>query len=441
MANKRQDQFPAAPLPVDVNTFLVNGQTNGTGDQQKILLRDMPILRQPDNIVVVNEAADFGVIDSTKVYLLGGVIDMGSTSLEVPVGGISIDGLTPDTAKLTSSDASFALFTSPVGGSGNITLNGISIEITGTGSQVYDVFSVDGFGAVEVTRVNYNNCSSLGTIDNYRQGFESVTGRFGGKPELELKGVWLGGYSVKSSVVRFLVDGAYSLFKAGAGFSMASRFRTDVNVDLNATVSLLDFTNSNFPNPSTLQLKDCIVTRNGVLNASDSSTLPNISKTELASWFTGNSGIGNTFVGGRTTVTTEVETTINTIDVFETLNGTYTADDLQHFDAPSNGQLRHLGDIPSDYRIHFELVIDGTANEQVEVRIRHWDDSALSFVNEQSQIRQINNLQGARDVAYFSLSSHLTLDKNDYIFIEVANKTSTANVTAELGSFMSVEER
>lgn len=46
-----------------------------------------------ENTVVVKSASDLTNIDSTKNYMLDGVIDMGSQSIEVPTGGISISGL------------------------------------------------------------------------------------------------------------------------------------------------------------------------------------------------------------------------------------------------------------------------------------------------------------------------------------------------------------
>ena len=129
-----------------------------------------------------------GTIDSTKVYILDGIIDFTGTGLtiEVPAGGISIIGTTFDVSKIICSDDSFTLFTSPIGGSGNVLGVDYAIEITGTGSQVYDLTDATGLNAFEFTRINWNDCSSLGSLTGYRQGLEIGTGRFGGKPELTL---------------------------------------------------------------------------------------------------------------------------------------------------------------------------------------------------------------------------------------------------------------
>lgn len=394
-----------------------------------------------DTIIRVKVAADFGTIDSTKVYVIDGVVDMSSNIIEVPAGGINIIGYTFDTSKLISSVASHKMFVSAVGGSGNILLTNIGIEVTGVGAKVFDLFDVSGFNACEFNLVNFNNCVSLGVIDNYRQGLESGTGRFGGTPELELKGAWVGGYFIDTSIVRSLTDGAYYLYKAGAGFTMASRFRSNANMDLNTTVGFIDFAAANFTNPNTLQLDSCIITRNGVADASDTTIIPNISATDLESVWSKNNGIPNTFIGGNLEITTEVATTITTAGVFVDLAGTYTATDLQHFDQSANGRLRHLGTNPKEYKIIVDMVLDCTAADEVDLKVVVWDDSASIFVDYKVSRRVVNNLQGGRDVAFFNFIGNLELSQNDYVKLMTANVAATNNITAELDSEFTIEER
>ena len=123
-----------------------------------------------------------GTIDSTKVYFLDGAVDFTGTGLniEVPAGGINIKGSTFDVSKIICSDAAYTLFTSAIGGSGDVLGVDYAVEVTGAGSQVYNLTDATGFNAFEFTRINYNNCTSLGEINGYRQGLESGTGRFGG---------------------------------------------------------------------------------------------------------------------------------------------------------------------------------------------------------------------------------------------------------------------
>ena len=396
----------------------------------------------PSSRVVVKQASDLaGTLLSTVEYFIDGIIDMGSQSVEVPAGGLNLKGFDFDVSRLTSNEAGYIMFTSPVGGSGNLLGSDYAIEVTGSGSQVYDITSATGFNAFEFSRINYNDCTSLGTITDYRQGLEVGTGRFGGTPELTLAGTWVGGYFIDTSIVRSLTDGAYSLFKAGAGFSMASRFRSNHNIDLPASVSFFDFTPAQFTNPSTVQISGAIVSRAGVFNAEDTNITPNILASDLCSSWSNNIGMPNTFEGGTAAISVETATVVALASTFYDLAGTWTASDLQHFDSPANGQLRHLGNSPREYRIFTDFVIDSTANDVVASKIVKWDNSAAGFVDVATQRRQVNAFVGGRDVAFFSATTTVTLDQNDYIKIQIENQTAANNVTAELDSFFTVIAR
>ena len=399
--------------------------------------------RIPSNSVIVRDKSQLsGVLSSSVEYFIDGIIDMGSQSIEVPAGGLYLSGYNFDTSRLVSSALGYTMFTSPVGGSGNIIGKDYAVEVTGAGSKVYDLTSATGFDAFEFNRINYNNCESLGEITNYRQGFESGTGRFGGKPELTLSGTWVGGYFIDASIVRSLTDGSYSLFKAGTGFSMASRFRSNMNIDLPASASYFDFAPSQFTNPSTVQIESGIITRNGVFNASDANYTPNMSASDLSAAWTGNNGMPNTFEGGSVGITAEAVTTINNAGVFEDIAATtWTTADLQHFDSPSPGQLRHIGVNPREYKVFASFTLDATANNELTLRVTKWDNSASSFVTVLDQVRPVNSLIGARDVAFFNINVNTTLDQNDYIKMQVANGSGAGDVTAEADSYFLVEER
>ncbi len=383
-----------------------------------------------------------GTLDSTVSYLIDGIIDMGTQSIEVPSGGLSLIGYTFDTSKLRSSESNYTMFTSPSGGSGNVLGADYAIEVTGSNSKVYDLKSATGFDAFEFYKVNYNNCSSLGEIDNYRQGLEVGTGRFGGSPSLTLTGEWLGGFFFDTSIVRNLDAGMTEpLFKAGVGFTMTSRFRTNLNADLPTSAALLDFSNSNFTNPSTLQLSGAIITRNGVSNPEDTNITPNISNEDLASSFTKCEGITNTFVGGKLDITSEATTVINSTNTFENLAGVFTQSDFQHCDEPSNGQIRNLGNNPRDFDIYVDAIVDGPSNNQLTLKVVKWDDSASTFVDIVSQRRQVNSLLGARDVAFFNILTSAKLDINDYVFLQIANNSDSSDLTAETDSYLAVSEK
>lgn len=383
-----------------------------------------------------------GVLDSTKEYFIDGIVDMGSQPIEVPAGGLYLSGYNFDTSKLISSTTGYTMFTSPIGGSGNIIGKDYAIEVTGTSSQVYDLVSATGFDAFEFSRVNYNNCESLGEINGYRQGFESGTGRFGGKPQLTLSGTWAGGFFIDASIVRSLDDGAYSLFTAGPGFTMGSRFRSNMNIDLPTSASYFDFAPSNFTNPSTVQIEGGIITRNGSFNSEDANYTPNMSSSDLSSRWKGNNGMKNTFEGGSVGVTMSAPTVITAPSSFvEVAALSWTTSDLQHFDNPLNGRLRHLGNTPIEYKIIVNFTLESSANNELTLRVSKWDDSLGSSSVVVDQKRQVNNLLGGRDVAFFNIDINTTLNTNDFIYLEVANDSGLADITAEVDSYMVVEER
>jgi len=383
------------------------------------------------------EATIGDIIDSSKEYFLYGIINMGSTQITIPPSGLTLRGYSFDLSGLVSTEDNYTMFVSetPVIGSGGLLGFDYLVTTSGLGSKVYELFDSNGFNALELQRVNYIDCSSLGDLHNYRQGLESGTGRFGGSPSLTLHGTWLGGFRVATSIVRGMSNTTSEpLFKSGASFIMNSRFLTDINVDLGALQPFCDFNPSNFPNSSTLQISGAIFTREGTTTPNDINVFTNTNATDLEAQFTGNKGISNTHVGGNCAVTAETTTIITLTDTFLTLNGTWIGSDLQHFDSPSNGELRHLGNDPREYEIYSNLVIDGGPNDSITVRFRKWDDSEGIFIdlNDTSQTRVINNLQGTRDVAYFNILTKVTLDQNDYIYLQVKNDTDTTNVTAEL---------
>ena len=124
---------------------------------------------------IVRNASDLsGTLLSDVVYIIDGVIDMGSQSITVPLDGLNIKGLGFGVSKLISSQSSYTLFID--GGatrSGNLFIQNLEIEVTGTNSQVFDIDNQGNSKAIEMNDVNFNDCTSLGEIANYRQVLET----------------------------------------------------------------------------------------------------------------------------------------------------------------------------------------------------------------------------------------------------------------------------
>lgn len=396
-----------------------------------------------DHLTVVKTKEDLlPPLRSDVAYLIDGVIDMGSTPVEVPAGGITFLGHSFDVSGLISSADNYTMFTSPVGGSGNVLGADYFMQVTGANSKVFNLVSTSGFEAFEFARINFMNCTSLGEITNYRQGLETGTGRFGGTPTITLAGTWLGGYRIDTCIVRNLASNMNTpLFKAGVNLLITSRFVSDHNVDLPANASYLDFSEANFTNPSTLQLRNCLISRQGIFNAADNNITPNITRSSIYSSWRDNIGLPNTFEGVYAKISSEVATVVSATNTWYDVNGTWSFSDQQHFSETGNNQPVHIGDSPREFKVSGDLTIVSTANDVVELRILRWDTFLNDFVEEVKQRRQVNSLVGSRDVAFFTLIGNVTLDKNEFIKLQVRNDTSVSNITVEIDSYFILEKR
>lgn len=395
----------------------------------------MSYIRNLESEVIVRRAEDLaGTLDSAKVYVIDGIIDMGSQTIEVPSGGLSIIGSTFDISQLTSSENTYAMFTSPVGNSGNLVLKNIGITTSGTGSSVFALTDATGFNAIEIEAVNFNSCTSLGYLDGYRQGLEFGTGRFGGTPELEFRNSWVGGYRAETTIARGMSNFT-SLFKAGTGFTFAGRVILGMNCDLPATGAFCDFAASNINNDESLQLTNCRVTRSGALDASDTTTYPNINHTNVKCLWDNNAGLPNTTKYIKANITTEVATTVSATSTYYALAGTFTVETSSHLDMPSNGEFRLLSG-NGTYQISGDFIIDGLTSDEVNLRVTKSTDGGSTWPTEITVVRrEVNAFVGSRDVAFVPLNFIATLQEDDRIRIEVSNESSTGNLTAELDSY------
>ena len=408
--------------------------------RQEMYREGSPVRSEADiGVQYVSEAADLsGDLDGSVIYFITTSIDMGDQSITVPAGGLNIRGHTFDISKLTTYEDSHTLFVSPSGGSGNLLMTGLAIEVTGTSSQVYDLTAATGSEAVEIADLNYNDCTSLGELTDFRQGLETNTGRFGGTPELTFSGAW-DGFRATTAIVRN-IDNISALFKTGAGLSFSGRFITDINCDLPANGALIDFSPSEFDSNEGLVLNKCFVTRDGDIDSSDTTIYPNIDNTSVKSNWDDNIGVPNTKKYSKGVCTAEVTTTVSATSTFYPLAGAITIETSSHFDEPSNGQYRLLTGNGA-YTMSGDLTLDSNANDQIVVRVTKSTDGGSTFPSEINRVlRTINNLSGPRDVAFVPLNFIATLKAGDRIRIEVSNETGTNNITQELDSYFIVTE-
>lgn len=403
------------------------------------------------NATIINDIDDFPspiwwiiTLESSKVYVLWTVIDMTWSWLhfEVPSTWCYMRWYNFDLSWITCSDNNYTLFTSSSGGSWNVLMTDMLLETSWSTSRVFDLTDSNWTHAIEFNRVNFNNCSSLWEIDWYRQWLESGTGRFWWSPSITLSGTRLWWRFIDTSIVRWMSDTTTEpLYKEWTSFTMASRFRSNQNIDLWTLQPFFDFSPGNFISTSTVQLDNAIISRDWVFNPNDGNITPNMTNSDLVSLWKWNNGINNTFVWWLLDLTVEVETVITTQSVYETLLWTFTPSDLQHFDSPSNGQIRHLGETPREYKVTTQFALASSSNNIVSVRIRKYDSSTTTTSTVFEQEQQVNNFAGSRDVAFSTIITKAILDQNDYLFMEVSNESWTWNITAELRWFLLVESR
>ena len=370
---------------------------------------------------------------SDVVYFIDGIVDFGSKSINVPYGGIYLSGHGKNISGIKSTESNYSLFTGNY--SGDIFFKAMFIEVSGTNSKVFNVTSLTGNEAIEIDEINFNNCSSLGEATNYRQFLETDTGRFGGTPELTLSGN-VDGYRITTSIVRNL-DPTFSgsLFKSGTGLSFSNRFLTDMKCDLPTNANVSDFSTSNFQFPSTMQIQGGIFSRNGAINTGDNVFFPNLDPENLVCSWKNNEGLRNTFEGGRLTIASEVETVITAASTYYDILGTWTADNLDHFSSPSNGELKNDGTNPSEYKLFASLILSGTANDSLSIRLLKWDSANSQFVIIKDYPSTVNSLSGPRDVSIVTFGWRVNIQQNDYIKLQVANLTDNNSLTAEIGSY------
>ena len=386
--------------------------------------------------IIIKSVSDFPpILNKDKVYIIDGHIDTGTTSIN-NMNGATIRGLSASTNSLYSTEDNYTMFT----GSGFFIHRRLTLSVTGANSKVYDLQGLTTFDVFQANEVIWDNCTSLGELNNYFQGLEGITSRQGGTPELTLSGTW-GSYIIERSLGVGLIDGNYSIYKAGTNFMMNSRFVTNHNIDLNTNISLHDFAPINFTNPTTVQLGGCIISRNGMFSADDLTITPNLLKTDLEAYYRDNFGLANTFIGGRNTILSQVTTPIGVQGDYYTFEGTWDVSELSHFDSPIAGALRNIGINPIEFRVETDFVVEGNRERDLAVRARVWDSSEGVFIDYRPQEKPINNLSGGRDVAYFSKIVNVILGTNDYVIFQIANLTDASNVTLESSSYYVIEER
>lgn len=384
-----------------------------------------------------------GVLSSDIVYIIDGVIDFTGTGLNitVPVGGLSIIGFSIDNFGLVCTDDDYTLFVSEDGvNSGNLFSSAMYVSTSGSNSQVMDLTDVDGTHAVEFNQVNFLNCTSRGTLTNYRQGLEEGCGMFGGSPELTLSGPMEGGWRITTTNIFGISPTTTALFKAGPGLTMDGRFISDINCDLGDNAAFFDFSPANFTYEGSVQLKGCQIVRNDVADPNDFTVTPNMRHTDLSSDWRDNRGVRNTSNGGKITMTSQSAITIGSAGTYYDAGGVWDSSNLDHFSS-SSGTLQNEVANPSEFMVIYDLKVIGQVGDEVGVRLVKWDDSEGVFETVVEGIKAVENFIVTDDNVEFQNTVLVELDEGDYVKPQFANLTDTTAITVADESYVFITRR
>ena len=392
-----------------------------------------------DNQIIVKQASDLsGVLDSSKVYLIDGNINMGTTQIIVPQAGLFIRGLDYFVSSLYSTEDNYTMFVTPSGGfAGNLKISNCTLYTSGTNSRIFNLDNQGNFGAIEFQSVNIGDFSvqttEVGELTSYRQFRTDDCAFIRIADGLTFSGTWSGGFRLGDSIMLSIPSGT-TLFKEGISLDFIGSSISDMNaISVDNTTTVFNFQDSNFTRDEGFNL-------NGARFNINSNPVPNMTLASTKRYFRNCSGIENTFAGARWEITTQVTTPIS-VGVLVKALGTTTYDDLVHFSQTTNNAPIYDSTIIKDFVIIGQLIVDGGANDEIDLVIRHWDNSASNYIDIRTFTRNISNVVGGLDIAYFNPYATVTLDKDDRVEVWIRNNNDNTNATLVEGSFIAINVR
>lgn len=413
--------FDDASLSLKAEDVILFQTSDNSGSLTVKTLNPLVVRLSPNsalqNFKRVSSADDLGENpDPTLAYFIDGVVDFTGVEINVPLGGLLINGYGFDKSKMICTDDNYTMFKSPAGDSGDIFINNCSIEVSGASSKVFALKDATGLKACEFDRVNWDNCTDRGYFDGYRQGLETGTGCFGGTPSLEFRGAWLGGYRTSTTIVRFIGAGT-TLYKSAVGQTFASRFASDINADIPAGSTCFEFAEANFLADELLQIDGANLQGAGTY-------LTGIASTSRKVRISNTKGLLNTYVGGYWVVTSESATsassTLAKLAGVTDFNGSW-------FDEPSDNAMTVATSQPIVVTATFTGSFTGANNRQYKAYIRHWDNSASSYINKSSTTFTTGSAGRAENVGL--ITTFFEVNEDDRVEVWIEDLGGTSNIT------------
>jgi len=392
------------------------------------------------NAIIVRTAADLsGALSSGVVYIVDGEIDMGTQAITVPSGGLEIGGYGLNVSKLYSTENSYTMFVDAASDAGNLFLSNITIDVSGTTSQVFDLDNSGANGAVEVNVTNFENCTSLGTLDAYRQFllFNSFWNNC--DDGLTFAGTWAGGASIRTFLVRnFGATGTVFTGSTSPALTFGSRFICDGNIDVPSGATVYGFSESNFDNDGDFELIAGEYTGAGEVVDPAQIDQTSVKSRFRDNNFSGGSGVDNTYIGSRWKVTTET-TTPATVGTQVKLLGTTTYSDEEWFSNTTDNAFVYDSTLQSKMIIQGVVSIASGNNNQIVLLVRHWDDSASAYVDVWESPYLTTNGSGRGENK--AVLAFVDMNENDRIELWARNDTDNDDMTMLENSELAIMER
>ena len=391
-----------------------------------------------NKIDYITEASQLsGELDSTKLYFIDGQIDMGTTSIVVPEGGLNIRGHGFGISGLYSTEDNFSLFvTNGVTYSGDLFITDMDIRISGVGSDVFALDNLENFNACEWNTVNFIACTSLGDIKDYRQGLGRNVAWISCKDGLTMTGAWAGGFAILDSIV---VGAPMTgiLFRAGTDLLIGGSFRSNINILGIGTAGgyFTDFAPVNFVLDGGFSL-DNVRGPNAVTNT------PNMPPSNTKARIKNCVGIPNTYVGGALAPDADSIVEFTAQDVNVQITGPFTLEEEYWF------SKANINGIQSDSTQTLEVVATGTmsfsgqSNDEMAVQLRKWDNSAGAYINIGPEyLTTLNGGKLGTRAENVSFSATTSMDQNDRIEVWIKNVSDTVDISVLAGGQFKVFER
>jgi len=384
----------------------------------------------PQSVVYVTSPNQLaGTLQSDKLYFIDGTVDMQSTQIVVPTGGLRIGGYGPSVSCLKSSVDNYTMFITQAGSySGNLSLNDLDFEVTGAGSKVVDIDNQQNSATLEFNSVNFVACTAVGVAANYRQGLARDVAWISISDGLTLSGTWAGGFAAFDSII---VGAPMSgvLFRAGANLTLGGSFRSNINaLSLGTNGGIFcDFAPANI-------LLDAGFALSGLRTNPLSNTLPNMPATSTKALIQDCVGIGNTYPGAAHVPVADSVITITSQNTLTQITGEMTLVEPYWYSTANTNGLRADCAQAVEGRASGTMSFSGQANTEISIQLRHFIAATSSYENVGPEYEATINggLLGTL-ASNVSFGATVTMQQGDRAEVWIKNRSGTNDITLKSG--------